>query len=204
MKVSLVGGHPAILMGLRGLLGAVGSIEVAGETDDADEALSFVLETRPDMVIIVDSLLKGCSDGAEACRKLKSISEPPLVLIYTEHNSGEDLARCALAGVDGYFHTDLDPEKIVEVVERVYVGKAVWEVGAVSNGTRNTASRIIQSTPLTPREKEVLRLVLGHRSNAEIAQELFVGVRTVKAHVSSILRKSGAKNRSGLREHFRA
>jgi DNA-binding NarL/FixJ family response regulator len=204
MKVLLVSGHPAVLFGLRNLLEGEDDLRVVGEADGVDEALSVTEMHRPDVVVVTDVFPAGRTSGVEVCRRIKLLSTPPYVLIYTEQNSSQDLARCALTGVDGYIHTGIDLARFVQAVKRVCAGMAVWEVGCMNKTAARGWLTAENGLRLSSREKEVLGLVLKRYSNAEIARDLYVGVRTVKAHMSSIFRKSGAKSRREVLELFGA
>ncbi len=201
MRVLLVGGHPAVLFGLRNLLDAEDNIRVVGEADDA-EALCVTERAQPDLVIVTDAFPGRRASGVEVCRRIKLLSTPPYVLIYTGHNSAQDLAHCALTGVDGYIHAGTDLSRLVQAVKQVCVGRAVWEVGYMNKAVKKGLLAAENGLRLSTREKEVLGLLLKRYSNAEIAGELYVGVRTVKSHMSSIFRKSGAKSRREVWELF--
>jgi CheY-like chemotaxis protein len=99
MEVVIVDGHPTMRLGLKGLLLAT-DVRVVGETGDGEEALRLVREARPELVLLGLNLTGG-TDGIEVCRRIKDLSEPPRVLIHTDHDFTDDVWSCLVAGAEG-------------------------------------------------------------------------------------------------------
>lgn len=196
MKLLLVDDHPAVLSGLKALLGTEHDMEIVGEARSVEEGLRLTERLRPDLVIL-DLQLPGGVDGLEGCRRLKALDTAPRVLFYTGHRSSECLAHAVLAGANGYFHKGAYHAKLADTVRRVSRGEQTWVVD-VEPSEDPGFERSVRAAGLTPKETEVLGLVLRRYTNAEVAEELFIGVSTVKGHITSIMRKLGARRRRDL------
>jgi DNA-binding NarL/FixJ family response regulator len=175
----------------------VEDVKVVGEAESAKEALWLAEELEPDLVIL-DLRLGDGSCGIETCREIKSLPEPPRVLVYTAYNALPDLAGATLAGADGYFHKGADHDVFVGAVRSAAAGETVWEAGVSPEETRAYVRYLAKLARLTRKEKQILDLVHKDRTNGQIARELFVNVQTVKNHVRNILRKFGVENRKDL------
>ena len=197
MRVLLVDDHPAIRLGMKSLLDLTDDIQVVGEAKDADGAMRLVSELEPDLVVL-GLRLKGETGGIEVCRDMKALPDPPRVLIHTAHNAAEDLAMVTLVGADGYLHKGVEGAELPEVVRRTHAGERVWLLTIDPDEAESHLLDTLKYESLTTKEKEVLTLVLRHRSNAEIAGELYVSLPTVKTHVRNILRKYEVSSRRDL------
>lgn len=197
MRVLLVEDHPTMLLGLRTAVELGPVTEVAGEASTAEEALDLARTLVPDLVVL-DLRLRGASSGIELCREIKSLPEPPQVVVYTAYNSPKEVSSCLVSGADSYVHKGEEAPRLLEAIEDTYAGDRVWLLGgeeeAASTDLRSTAD----ASSLTDREQQVLSLVLKRRTNARIAQELHITVPTVKTHVGNVLRKLDARSREDL------
>lgn len=196
MKILIVDDHPAMRFAVGALLGSSEDMELVGEADNAEEALRQAQENSPDLAI-VDLQLKGEGSGIELCREMKSLPDPPKVLVYTAHNTREHAHAALLSGADGFLHKSLDYEELPDVVRRTCASERPWLLGI----EEEEAGRQLQAdskSALTTREKEVLDLIRIGRTNAEIAAELSVSLSTIKTHVGHILRKTERESRREL------
>lgn len=191
MKVLVVDGHPAMRLGLKGLLGVTGDMWVVGETGDGCEALEIVEEVDPHLVIVGLNLV-GEPDGVEVCWRLKALPRPPRILVHTAYNFTADVSTCLLAGADGYLHKSACCEEFLATIRRTARGERTWSIGGGS--PKYPEERVC----LTPKEREILVLMLRGFSNAEMAEKLYLSLPTIRTHVRNILRKLGAKNRREL------
>lgn len=176
---------------LEGLRGA----EVVGEAGNAAEALRLGVELSPDIVVLDPALGSG---GEAVCRGLKSLESPPRVLIYSADNSREAVATASLAGADGYVHKEASGERVPEAIWRTCRGERIWVLGPPEGASETSLRSRIEAARLTPKEKEILDLLLKRHSNQEIAGELHVSVNTVRSHVKSIMKEVGLENRRAL------
>lgn len=184
-------------LGLRAAVELREGTEVAGEAAAAEEALELARTLTPDLVVL-DLRLRGEPDGIELCREIKSLPDPPQVVIYTAYNSPQAISSCLLSGADSYVHKGEEPRKLLNAIEDTNAGERVWLLGGEEEEASTDLRSAAAASSLTDREQEVLYLVLKRRTNARIAGELHITVPTVKTHVSNILRKLDARNREDL------
>jgi two-component system, NarL family, response regulator DevR len=202
MRVVIADGHPTMRLGLKGLL-LMTEMRVVGETGDGEEALHLVKELRPGLVILGLNL-GGELEGVEVCRKIKALPKPPRVLVHTVYNFTDGGPSSLLAGADSYIHMHVCCEELLDAIRRTAAGEQVW----LLSGARGESDSRVRATPegtgptsITPKEREIMKLILRGCSNREIAEELYLSLSTVKTHVRNMLRKLGLKNR---RELFRS
>ncbi|MFJ8251948.1 response regulator [Streptomyces sp. NPDC094466] len=197
--VLLVDDEPLVRAGLRAVLEAQPDIEVVGEAADGAAVLPLVNRLRPDVVAM--DVRMPLMDGIEATRLvLRTVSDPPKILVVTTFENDEYVYEALRAGADGFLLKRARPAEIVHAVRLVAEGESLLFPAAVRQlaaeyGT-DTARAALDRAALTEREAAVLRLMARGLSNAEIAATLVVGVETVKSHVSSVLAKLGARDRT--------
>ncbi|MGH3586173.1 MAG: response regulator [Pseudonocardia sp.] len=196
IRVVLVEDHPIVLLGLRTVVSAQPDMELVAEAGTAEEVLALTRRLHPDLVVL-PLRLEGELKGVEICREIKSAGSSR-VLIYTSYNSGEDAAASLLSGADSFVHKGEESARLLATMRATAAGRRVWLLGGESRDESGHVQRLVESSGLTRRERDVLGLMLQRHTNAEIAQELFLGLPTVKTHVSSILRKLGLRSRQDL------
>ncbi|NKY37243.1 response regulator transcription factor [Nocardia speluncae] len=199
ISVLLVDDEPLTRAGLRAILEAQEGITVVGEASDGVSVVGEVRRLRPD-VIAMDVRMP-LMDGIEATRTvLRAVPEPPKILIITTFENDDYVYEALRAGADGFLLKRARPVEIANAVRTVAQGDSVLYPAAVrllAAGRRSDSARaILDRADLTQREVAVLRLMTKGLSNAEIAADLYVGSETVKTHVSSILAKFGARDRT--------
>lgn len=191
----MLDGHPASRRGLREILNEAVDTRVVGECDRGDEATSLVEEMRPELVILsLDTV--GEMEGLETCRRLKALPEAPYVLIQTGFNYTKDLLSCLLAGADSCLHKHASCEELLDAVRRTASGERVLRLGE-SFGAEPRLSAA-GTARLTPREREVVALVVERYTTAEVAGKLHISPQTVKNHLRSAYRKLGVQGREAL------
>ncbi|MGW1811499.1 response regulator transcription factor [Streptomyces sp. NPDC002078] len=203
VSVLLVDDEPLVRAGLRAVLEAQPDIEVVGEAADGAAVIPLVRQLRPDVVAM--DVRMPLLDGIEATRAvLKTVDEPPKILVVTTFENDEYVYEALRAGADGFLLKRARPAEIVHAVRLVAEGESLLFPASVrqlaaqyADGGGNRAARaVLERARLTEREAEVLRLMARGMSNAEIAARLVVGTETVKSHVSAVLAKLGARDRT--------
>ncbi|MEU1469044.1 response regulator transcription factor [Streptomyces sp. NPDC005761] len=199
VTVLLVDDEPLVRAGLRAVLEAQPDIEVVGEAGDGAAVIPLVRQLRPDVVAM--DVRMPLMDGIEATRVLlRTVSAPPKILVVTTFENDEYVYEALRAGADGFLLKRARPAEIVHAVRLVAEGESLLFPAAVRQlaaeyGT-SKAREAMERAALTEREAAVLRLMARGLSNAEIAARLVVGIETVKSHVSAVLAKLGARDRT--------
>ncbi|BBC97380.1 response regulator [Streptomyces griseofuscus] len=202
VTVLLVDDEPLVRAGLRAVLGAQSDIEVVGEAADGAAVIPLVRRLRPDVVAM--DVRMPLLDGIEATRAvLRTVADPPKILVVTTFEDDEYVYEALRAGADGFLLKRARPAEIVHAVRLVAAGESLLFPASVrrlaeryGDGSGRPARSVLERARLTEREAEVLRLMARGLSNAEIAAGLVVGAETVKSHVSAVLAKLGARDRT--------
>ncbi|MEV0392889.1 response regulator transcription factor [Polymorphospora rubra] len=201
LRVLIVDDERLIRLGLASVLGTDPAIRVVAECASGEEALGFVRGHRVD-VVLLDIRMTGM-DGLRTLEGLRRTGGGPRVLMVTTFGEDAYVARAIALGADGFLLKSGDPRELILAVHAVAAGGAFFSP-AISRkllGSRVVTRFIEQDEAgrrfarLTPREQEVLLLIGEGLSNPEIAGRLFLSEGTVKAHITSILRTTGARNR---------
>jgi DNA-binding NarL/FixJ family response regulator len=203
ITVLLVDDEPLVRAGLRAVLEAQPDLEVVGEAADGAAVIPLVRQLRPDVVAM--DVRMPLLDGIEATRAvLRTVPDPPKILVVTTFENDEYVYDALRAGADGFLLKRARPAEIVHAVRLVAEGESLLFPTSVrrlaaeygDGGGNPSARAVLERAQLTEREAEVLRLMTRGLSNAEIAARLVVGTETVKSHVSAVLAKLGARDRT--------
>lgn len=201
IRVALADDHPVFREGLQLLLESAGDIEVVGAAADGAELLEIL--DRPGVIVdvVIVDLDMPVLDGADTARRL-SRSHPGVgILALTMHDEPATVARALEAGVRGYVLKGATHGAIARAVRAIADGDMVLS-GAIGEAVRRTSLDHAERQPLLPglsaREAEVLAFVARGLDNHEIARALYLSVKTVQNHVSSLLAKTGARTRAEL------
>lgn len=201
-RILLVEDHRILREGLRAILDAQPDFEVVGEAEDGGQAISRARELQPDVVVLDISMPR--MNGLEAIKGIKRVADRARIVILSVHKDGEYVQGALSAGADGYMTKDSSGEELATGVRIAakgtpYLCRAAANhlLDPIGNG-RGSPSSALAIEVLTPREREVLKLVAeGYRSR-QIAEYLFISEKTVEKHRASLMRKLGATNVSGL------
>jgi len=202
VRVLIADDHQVVRAGLRMILAEAspspngGTLEIVGEAATGEEAVRLAAQLQPD-VVLMDLLLPGI-DGIEATRRIRSAPRAPSVLILTTFGDDARVRDAIQAGAIGYLLKDMLQEELVRAVHAAAAGTPTLDPRAQQLLMRHLTEPP-PSSPfdgLTPRERDVLRLIADGRSNKEIAATLFLSLGTVKGYVSAILPKLGVGDRT--------
>ena len=194
IRVVVVDDHPVVRQGLRSFLDSRDGIEVVGEAGDGESAVREVTRLRPD-VVLLDLVMPG-GGGVAAIQALKAAGSDAAVLVLTSFAGDDQVIPAVQAGAAGYLLKDVDPADLEEAIRTVHRGEGLLHprvAARVMAEVRRAGSPLDE---LTPRERDVLRLLGLGRTNAQLAAELFISEKTVKTHVSSILAKLRVPDRT--------
>lgn len=197
-KVLIVEDHALTRTGLRTALDCNASLEVVAEASDGEAGLEAALRLKPD-VAVVDIGLPGL-DGIELTRRIRRDLPKTKVLILTMHDMDDEVIAALAAGADAYCLKSADPDRIIEAVKTAAAGGAYFDPGiahvVLRAFGRPEVAASHEGSPLSPRETQILQLIAGGTSNAEIAQQLSIGLGTVKGHIRDIMEKLSASDRT--------
>jgi DNA-binding NarL/FixJ family response regulator len=207
IRVLLADDQALVRGGFRMLLESVDDIEVVGEAATGEEAVALATLHRPD-VVLMDIRMPG-GDGLEATRRIAS--DPALslvrILILTTFEADEHIFEALRAGASGFAVKDIEPADLLQAVRVVAKGEGLLSPSVTrrliaefaSGGSRASRRVSLDSLgDLTEREREILTLVGGGLTNAEIAARLFISPATAKTHVSRVMSKLDARDRAQL------
>jgi DNA-binding NarL/FixJ family response regulator len=202
IRVVLVDDHRLVRSGVRHELGD--DIEVVGEAGDVDEAVRVITATKPD-VVLLDVHMPG-GGGAEVIRSAHAELPAVRFLALSVSDAAEDVIGVVRAGARGYVTKAIDGPALTAAIVQVASGDAVFGprlAGFVLDAFADPATAAASTADddldsLTPREREVLRLIARGYTYREAAQELVLSARTIETHVSSVLRKLQMSNRREL------
>ncbi|MFT8318713.1 MAG: response regulator transcription factor [Sporolactobacillus sp.] len=190
----IVDDHDMVRKGLKAYLSGEENIEVVGEASSGNEAIAFCKTVDPEVILM--DLIMDDGNGIEATRAILSENPRLKIIILTSYYDDQQVFPAIEAGAMSYLLKTASAEEIIQSIVKAHRGKNVIDgkvaqklVAGLHRGPR-------LDEQLTSREREVLRLIAEGKSNAQIAEDLFIGIKTVKTHVSSIFSKLEVTDRT--------
>ena len=197
IRVFLLDDHELVRRGLRELLESGGGIEICGEAETAEEALSRIPPTKPDVAILDVRLPDG--NGVEVCREIRSRHPEINCLILTSFSDDDALFQAIMAGAAGYLLKQIRGTDLVDAVRRVSAGQSLLDPGVtarVLERLRTGPETDERLARLTDQERRILDLIAEGMTNRQIAERVHLAEKTVKNYVSNLLAKLGMERRT--------
>ncbi len=202
-RIVLADDHVLVRQGLRRILEGMPGLEVVGEANDGLDLLDLLKRVTPDLVLL-DIFMPNLR-GIEAIHEIRKIHPEAKVLILTMHKDKEYLYLALSAGAKGYLLKEDADRELFSAIEKVRQGKTFISphfseevVDDLVQIRRGDVRAVFETDPLTPREREVLKLIAEGKSSKEIAQLLFISVLTVNNHRANIMEKLNMKKATDL------
>jgi DNA-binding NarL/FixJ family response regulator len=207
VRVVLVGDHDLLRRGIKTMLETEADIEVVGEGSDGSEALGLVEQHLPDVVLV--DVIMPTKDGIEATREIKDAYPHIGVVVLSGHDEQQFVFDALKAGASGYLLKTAELDEVVDTVRKVAHGEGKLDPSLASRfltefQSYQKADVADVYQPLTPREREILKLMSQGLPNKTIASRLSISERTVTTHIANIYSKLHVNNRvSAIQEAMR-
>jgi len=199
-KVLMADDHALVRAGIRSLLESLPGVQVVAETGDGLEAVELVRREPPD-VILLDVTLPGLN-GLEAAARIARLDVPTCVLMISMHASPDYAARAFAAGALGYLNKDAAFEELSEAIEKVCAGQRYLcraiDADLVQQYEQRAGNGASGLDALTPRQRQILQLVAEGLGTRQIAERLFLSVKTVETHRAQLMERIGIHDIPGL------
>lgn len=203
IRILLVDDHALMREGVASMLKNVEFIDIVGKVESGEEAINAAQELSPD-IILMDIMMKGMT-GIEAARWIKEQNGNIKIILLSGEVNQDYISLSAKVGVNGYLPKDVSREALVEAIKKVNAGEKYFSPSIMNivfeqfysqeSDEKKPAQR---NKELTTREFEVLEQVAMGKSNQEVADSLFISIKTVETHKTNILSKLGLKNTAEL------
>ena len=199
-KVLMADDHALVRAGIRSLLDSLPGVQVVGETGDGLEAVELVRRNPPD-VILLDVTLPGLN-GLEAAARIVQLGVPTRVLMLSMHASPDYAARAFAAGALGYLNKDAAFDELSEAIDEVCAGRRYLcraiDDDVVRELERRVGSSATGTNVLTPRQRQILQMVAEGQGTRQIAERLFLSVKTVETHRAQLMQRLDIHDVPGL------
>ncbi len=200
IRILLADDHAIVREGVRLLLDAQPDMEVVGEAADGEQALALARELKPDLVLM--DIGMPAMNGLEATRALKAAQPQTSILVLTMHEGEDYFFRILAAGASGYLLKGAGSAELLSAIRAVHQGGVylypTMAKKLMSDYLKNQEGGAAANDPLTPRERQVLKLIAAGKSTREIAEELVLSSNTVQTHRLHIMEKLNLHKRSEL------
>ena len=189
IRILIADDHAVVREGLAAILQQHPPIRVVGQAGSGREAVALYREHQPDVTLM--DLRMPEMDGVEAIATIREAFPNARIIVLTTYDGDEDVYQALRTGAKGYLLKDAGREALLEAIRTVHAGKTYIPLEVAAKLAQH-----LSGPEISERERDVLRLIAQGRSNQEIATALFIGEATVKTHVSNILTKLNASDRT--------
>ncbi|NOT54177.1 MAG: response regulator transcription factor [Deltaproteobacteria bacterium] len=190
IRILIADDHPVVCEGLAALINRTPDMTVVGEAQSGRAAVTLFAECAPDLALM--DLRMPDLDGVGAIREIRAMSPTARFLVLTTYDGDEDIYRALHAGAQGYMLKDAPRQELLAAIRAIYRGET--RISPAMAG--KLAARMREHSALTPRESEVLRLLVDGRNNKDIGITLSISEGTVKLHVNKLFAKLGVGSRT--------
>jgi DNA-binding NarL/FixJ family response regulator len=199
IRVAVIDDHAVVLNGLKSMLAAYSQLEIVYTTQSHTALLEHLPEFEPD-VLLMDIQMPEIN-GIELCKQLLPLHGDLKIIAFSSFDDSAYVKQVLRSGAKGYLLKNADKETMVQAIETVaigdeYIDDAIKKILVQESITGQRRS--IFDIPLTKRETEIVKLIAAGSSNQEIADKLFISLRTVETHRLNVYQKLGVKNTAGL------
>jgi DNA-binding NarL/FixJ family response regulator len=202
VKILLAEGHTILREGLRALLSSDSNLEIVGDAEDCLKAVDCVEKLEPDLLLMDLSMPQ--MSGIEAIKKIKKRYPETKIIALTAHKNEDYLLATLQAGADGYVLKDATHNELVLAIKNVVMGESYFSPGASMKVVerylqrKNSRKSVTSWETISPREREVLKLITEGYKNKEIAEDLDISIKTVEKHRESLMKKLDLHNAAAL------
>lgn len=199
IRVLVVDDHAVVRIGLKTLLSSTNGFRVVGEAGNVTDAVSQAAQVHPDVVLMDVRLPDG--SGVEACRRIKADNPDVRVVMLTSYQDEEAIVGAVMAGASGYLLKQADSDRLTQAIRDAAEGESTLDpraAGTLLSQFRELSAKQAEAelAGLTDRERRMLALIAEGYTNRAIGEVLHLSEKTVRNHVSQLLRKLGFQRRS--------
>jgi len=189
IRVLIADDHPVVRRGLAALIEDWKDMKLVGEASTGKEVVDLYRRLRPDVTLL--DLRMPEMDGVAAIKAIRAQDAAARIIVLTVYDDEEDIYRAFQAGAAAYVLKDTTPEELLETIRTVLIGQT-----RIPPPVAAKLTQWLRGSGLTPRELEILHLLAAGKSNQEIGRAVFLSVSTVKTHITHILQKLDASDRT--------
>ena len=199
IKILVADDHAMMRDGIKGLLSLHDDLQIVGEAADGQAVINLAQELTPDVIIM--DIAMPIMDGLEAIRRIMKKNPKAKILVLSQHEDKEYILSAIKAGCSGYLSKRALGSDLISAIRDVYRGESFLypaAAAALINDYRNHTQIGDAYDSLTPREREILKLIAEGKTSKEIAENLFISLKTVLGHRTKLMEKLDLRNRTDL------